>query len=90
MERKSTYMKIWHRLQAWALLRRARRQHVKLRRYIHHTAHEICGWKQEIHFLEEEAARHLEQAGQRRAEPTEETDKVVPIESATRPETALA
>ena len=83
-------MKLWHRLQAWFLLRRARRQHVKLQRFIHHTAHEICGWKQEIFFLESDAARHLEVAGILPPDVHEESDKVVPIDSAPRQETASA
>lgn len=73
-------MKIWHRVKAWVLLKRARRQHLKLQRYIHHTAHEICSWKQEIYFLESDAARHLALASRHRIEPVEATDKVLPVD----------
>lgn len=82
MDTNPKHMKIWHRLQAWVLLRRARKQHIKLQRYINHTAHEICGWKQEIYFLESDAARHLALAGKHRIEPVEATDKVTPVDFA--------
>lgn len=79
-------MKFIHRLKASVLLKRAKRQHRKLDRFIQESAREICAWRQEIAFLENDARHELELAGvQDQAAPAAPGDdpsgKVVPIET---------
>jgi len=51
-------MKAWHRLEAWYLERKIRKEHHQLARYVRRSAHEINAWKQDISFLEESRDYH--------------------------------
>jgi hypothetical protein len=55
------FLKPWHALVAWLLVRRIRRQHRELAKYIRRSAYEIAAWKQDIGFLDEQRRYHLSQ-----------------------------
>lgn len=74
-------MKYWHRIKAWLVMRRIRKEHHELAKYVRRSAHEINAWKQDIRFLEELLDYHQSRAGKAPAE-FPASGKVVPMESA--------
>ncbi len=53
----------WHKLSAWFLTRKIRRQHQELEKYVRRSAYEITAWKQDIGFLDQRLDHHLTLAG---------------------------
>jgi len=73
-------MKLWHRIRAWSLTNRVRRERKRLNHYVQSSAQEICAWQQEIIDLEIEVARHRKIAGEQQAPLSEDSDKVILLE----------
>jgi hypothetical protein len=73
-------MRLWHRFRAWKLLRDNKRQRRELAYFLRCSSYQIHAWKQDIAFLEEEAAYHLKLAGAEIPSSVEESAKVVCIE----------
>jgi len=71
-------MKIWHRLHAWVLHHRIRRQHRELAKYVRRSTYEIMAWKEDIAFLEEQLDHHRSFVD---GVPQPNPDKVVPTEA---------
>jgi hypothetical protein len=70
-------MRLWHRFRAWKLLRDIKRQRRELAYFLRCSSYQIHAWKQDIAFLEEEAAYHLKLAGAEIPSNVEESAKVV-------------
>jgi hypothetical protein len=75
-------MKLWHRFRAWKLIRHIKRQRKELAYFLRRSSYEIYAWKQDIAFLEEEAAYHLKRAEVEVPSTMEESENVVCIERA--------
>jgi hypothetical protein len=75
-------MKLWHRFRAWKLIRHIKRQRRELAYFLRSSSYQIHSWKQDIAFLEEEAAYHLKLAGAEIPSSVEESANVVCIEKA--------
>jgi hypothetical protein len=79
-EQAGVLLRPWHKLRAWWLVRRIRRQHRELARYVRRSAYEISAWKQDIGFLDDQLAHHLARAGLPLGLAPAAADKVVSME----------